>query len=348
MSTNNVKTFRDGFQLISGLPIKVEQHFEKSQRASIIHTGDESFVLPRRHEVTRAVHDPRVDNKDIEAMLSKSAFFSQNGQLIQMRKNPNFIHTDENIEHMIDTIGFKTSLAGKVSLKSEDPAVDEFDAFDKVPEFTQGGEMTSNLSFTWSPFNKNINTDLQIVRLVCANGMKNTTSLLNAKVPVVNNWEEHMQIARIQLQNNTQDIVTKRIQAIVNAPASVNDCLRVQQACLDRLSDEYVRTPKELEILNSIYQASDVFSHCSQYYKDEVFRNRSIAQMTRSHLSMYTIWNMLTELVTHTKSADSDFALTKMANDVLLSRTTNTNHFNQNVKTDAAFDNPEAAFISDL
>lgn len=348
----SIKSFQDGFQLITDVPVKVTPDFKRTraghEKTAILHVADNQFMLPRRNPIVKAAHDPRVKNEEIEQQLRNSSFFVNDGNLIEMRKNAPFIQSDDSISEMIDKVGYTKGTNGRVRLQSEYDE-SEFDAFESIPNFATGGEMRSNLRFSWSPFNRNINSDLQLIRLVCANGMTNTTALLNAKVPVVNNWEEHMQIARIQLQRTTQDVVTKRIQAITNAPASINDCLRVQQAAIDRLlMKENTDNPETLEMLTAIYEASDVFSHCSPYYKREVFENKAIAQMCKSHLSLFTIWNMLTELTTHTADDGKTFALNKMANDVLLSRTTSSSRFSDNVKTASAFDNPEAAFITDL
>ena len=96
-------------------------------------------------------------------------------------------------------------------------------------------------------------------------------------------------------------------------------------------------------LLNAISPSTNL----SEVYRSSVFDDKNLASQLPGHLSMFDIFNVATELRTHTAESkgSSDFSLDKFANDILFDDADRkiVTH-NKNVAL-ASFSNPDNAFF---
>ena len=179
----------------------------------------------------------------------------------------------------------------------------------------EGGEFNSMLRFLWSPFSSHINTAFELIRLICANGMVGLASFLNAKVPLINMWQQNMDIAAKQIQNAVDAKFEKRFLTMSNTATSVGVLMNIGKHIEERL---YAHDLPDTEraLLNGLMQVVDPIQHVGHVYSDRVFTDNNVAQQCPAHLSKMDTYNIVTELSSHTSEADnsSDNALQKIAN----------------------------------
>jgi len=272
-----------------------------------------------------------------------------------------FVHTDSSITSMIEHIGHTDKFNRAQRHSNSTNAIRLQNQYSNVEmqikEYKSGGDVSSRLSFGWDPFQAHIRAVFQLVRLICSNGMVGVSDFMNTKIPVVNNWQEHMAIANAQIQNKMTSIIDQRMGVMAHTPATVRDCQRVLAACVERVNDHNNQVDKRaLEHIRNVMLVVDPELHLQSHYGD-VMNNRSLSDQMASHLSEFAVWNMLTEIASHTTGSDrnTDFALHKHANELLIDRGTSGKSagasnagFNTAGGPKMIFADPDAAFAGDL
>lgn len=287
-----------------------------------------THVFDAKSRISKRVGDTPIEL--IEQQLRKGAFFfaeiDNKMQLVDLVMDQNrFIHSDENIKSMIDLLGI-SSIPNKQSkhlhrntqLKTHylGRAYSTSDLhFEHMNGKVEGGEFNSMLRFLWSPFSSHINTAFELIRLICANGMVGLASFLNAKVPLINMWQQNMDIAAKQIQNAVDAKFEKRFLTMSNTATSVGVLMNIGKHIEERL---YAHDLPDTEraLLNGLMQVVDPIQHVGHVYSDRVFTDNNVAQQCPAHLSKMDTYNIVTELSSHTSEADnsSDNALQKIAN----------------------------------
>lgn len=270
-----------------------------------------------------------------------------------------FVHTEKSIDTFMDVIGFahKSQLGlPHLQKKRGDDEIDNSPivlrkVWDKntinVPGYLTGtADFNSMLSFTWNPFIKTINSNFDLIRLICTNGTVGLTSFLNTKVPLMNRWEEHLNIATRQIQNKVETIVTARISNMINEHCSVSDALLLEEHVVNRMM--HTTDTNEHQRLMNILAAVSPRHHLSDVYRDSVFDDKNLASQLPGHLSAFDVYNIATEVRSHTEenSKSSDRAMDKFANHLLFDREGNivVNGAVFGSKARSAFSSPETAF----
>lgn len=285
--------------------------------------------FPRSSRVSK--HLDVMDATDLAERLSGGSFFMLDAgdghQLVDFRDGQynGFTHTDDSIAHFIEILGFKElpKAAGTRGGDSDGVSIALKKVWSKneimVPGFQSGGDFSSQLSFNWNPYVKTINSSFDLIRMICTNGMVGLTNFLNTKVPLLNRWEEHLDIASRQIQNKVNTIVIDRVQAMRSERASVSECLLLEQHAYDRLYAPGTKSSDERARLFSLMTAVAPQAHLGHVYKQGVFTNKSLAAQLPAHLTHFDVWNIATELRSHTNQAkkSSDNALDRFANQVL-------------------------------
>lgn len=236
-----------------------------------------------------------------------------------------FIHTDNDIKSIVDLLGVSEIPSGRYKHLHGTSQIrshymgktysTEQISLDNMNGDIQGGEYNSLLRFVWSPFSQHINTAFELMRLVCANGQVGLASFLNAKVPLVNMWEQNMDIASRQIQNMVQNKVSKRLEHMSKVPTSVGVLMNIQNHIEQRLKNPDIEST-EHALLHGMMRVVDPTVHLGHIYKDRVFDDKNVAQQCASHFSKLSAYNLATELSSHTSYSDTstDNALQKIAN----------------------------------
>lgn len=160
-------------------------------------------------------------------------------------------------------------------------------------------EFTGSLSFSWNPFEKSVSTVVEIQRLKCLNGMFGLSPLLRNNIPIVNNISEHLDIAKSYISDNLKMILKEKLEVMTKKPASLHQARMVYYHAKNREASNF-HNASALERLKKIAFYSDIKEHC-KCYKDSVLYSSDVAKLYPSHLTQYDIWNLLTEIDSHTK-----------------------------------------------
>jgi hypothetical protein len=355
------------FNLIRGANVEVkavsvQSGKQRATEAEIIVDGKFSHRFPSKSRVSK--HLDIMEPKDLAERLSGGSYFFVNDgkedRLVDFRDGGynGFVHSDESVAKFMDIIGVQQRTALPMHRNRRGSNDDNTQLVLRkvwsnndivVPGYQDGGDFKSQLSFVWNPFVKTINSSFDLVRLICTNGMVGMTNFLNTKVPLFNRWEEHLDIASRQIQNKVSGIVVDRVQAMTGERASVGECLLLEQHAFDRLYSPAVKTQEERQRLLALMAALSPAAHLSGVYRNEVFTNKALAAQLPAHLSHFDVWNIATELRSHTNSSakSSDNALDKFANEVMFEDTANVTASASRFAAPKAssFSDPERAFF---
>ena len=285
---------------------------------SIIRAADVEIELDhnaKNHPIARATFADRFEHRfDATSRISRALetmtpvelaerltggtfFFGPNGQLIDFRDGNyhGFVHTDESINRLLGVIGASETKSGDSSLRKV-WSTNEIN----VPEYASGGDFSSRLSFKWNPFHTHINSAFELVRLVCTNGMVGLTSFLNTKVPLINRWEEHLDIANLQIQNKVTSIVSQRLGQMGLERATIAECQQVADHAHNRLKDGNALDGEARNRLQNISMIASPERHLGGVYRDNVFNDRRLGAQMPAHLATFDVYNMATEVRSHT------------------------------------------------
>lgn len=360
------------YELIRGADVEVKAVTtgtgkQRSRCAEIIVNGKYEHRFPARSRVSK--HLDVMQPAELAERLSGGSFFfaSPSGStsdmsLVDFRDGhySGFTHTDDAIAKFVEILGYQSRKAlplhrNRRSQREDDDGANIVlrkvwsNSEIQVPGYRQGGDFNSQLSFVWNPFVRTINSSFDLVRLICTNGMIGLTNFLNTKVPLVNRWEEHLDIASRQIQNRVGSVVAERVRTMANSAASVGECLLLEQHAFDRLYAPAAKTMDERERLLALMAAVSPTTHLSNVYKDDVFVNKSLAAQLPAHLSQFDAWNVATELRTHTSpcAKSSDTALDRFANGIMFDDESNIVSSASRLTNapTCAFSDPERAFF---
>jgi hypothetical protein len=309
---------------------------DKKQNVAQI-TVNEQFQHQFSPKSRISKHLDMMSADELSARMTNGTYFFIGDQMVDMRDGSynGFVHTDESVDKFMDVLGYedRVNMRFHHSRKHKDDDAASSLVLRKVwskneiivPGYQSGGDFNSELSFVWNPFVKTINSSFDLVRMICSNGMVGMTSFLNTKVPLVNRMEEHLDIASRQIQNKVNSVIVDRVKNMSMDRASVADCLLVEQHIMERLYSPTDKTPDERQRLLSLLAASSPQSHLGGVYQDGVFTDKHLASQLPSHLTQFDVFNLATELRTHTTSSakSSDSALDKFANSLLFDREDN-------------------------
>ena len=357
---SNVTKFTDGFELIRDAKVKVTPDFTpKSNKpiAVIEIDGRVQHKFTPTSRVSLAMNAK--DVSELENRFNGGTFFVKDGKLLDFRYNESnaFIHTNDSIQSLIDHIGFIVPDKKRVGYRNTVPGVVSLEAVRSnveimIPEYSDGGNMNSQLSFTWNPFQRYVSSAFELVRLICLNGMTGLSSFLNTKIPVINQWEDHLDIANKRIQTQVTSMIESRMKQMAGTPATIRDCQRVVDYCQTRLDKSSMNHHTELarKVLMDNMMIADPAIHLKDHYHASIFNDRRATDQLSSHLSMFTLWNMLTEIVSHTYDSDEGnaFAIHKHANEMVFDRGVgSTSIVTGSVNLSSVFNNVEAALVGD-
>lgn len=342
------------FQLIRNAKVEVKKVVSTKGKPIAVAEIDGKFQhrFPVRSRVSK--HLELMTSKDLSKQMTGGHYFFIGDQLVDFKYGSSyangFVHSDEALKALFDHLGYQQLEAKE---RDEDDKVIKLrkvwsDSGITVPGYKDGGDFNSRLSFSWSPFVRHVSSNFEIVRLICTNGMMGLTSLLQNKIPLQNKWQEHLDIANKQIQNKINGLVTNRVKLMDQNRASVGDCSALFQHCKDRL--EKVEDVDQLRRLATIRDIVDPQKHLNQFYMTDLFENGSLAKQVPSHLTEFDVYNIATEIRTHSKqtSKSTDHALDRIANRLMFNESARFNVNHGSLPKQSAFSDPATAFFGQL
>lgn len=311
------------------------------------HTFDNKSRVARRLENT-PIHDV-IEN------LQKSQFFFVDikGQmrLYDFTPSGNFVHSDESIQNLINILGVTEIPNGRSKQLHKNSQLKghyfgrTYSAadlsIDSLNNGSLGGEFSSIVRFVWSPFSHTISTSYELLRLVCANGAVGLANFLNSKIPLVDMWQQNLDIACKQIQNQVDAKFTARLEQMHRTHSSIGVLMNLNKHIEERLSNTE-NTFQQTCLLEGVMRVIDPVAHCGHVYRENVFNDINVASQCVSHLSKLDVFNIVTELSSHTTGTEKSSmnALQRMANQLLWTE----KDFKTSRRIDSPFANTQQAF----
>ncbi len=324
--------------------------------ASIVVNDQYKHTFEPESRVSRNLET--MDVESLERLMNGGTYFFVEGTLVDFRYGnyAGFVHEDESIKQLVKVIGIveakqlSTRLQDNLTTNTYSLGTSWSKNAINVPEYNDGGEFKSELLFGWNPFVKTVNSAFMLWRLICENGMRGVTSFLNTKIPLINRWEEHLDIANAQIQNKVDGMVKRRLAGMGDQFATVAELQQIATHARKRY-EHTMQGEDAHDQLRTIIQVADPSMHLGNVYRENVFKDKRLSAQVPGHLSLFDAYNLVTEVRTHTRESEgsSALALDRMANDFIFNHQDLTQHSARFVKPrDASFDNHEKAFFGRL
>ncbi len=290
-----------------------------------------------------------------ERLVGGSYFFVED-TLYDFRESnyKGHIQTDETISKLKELLGINhydrrdlrvhenvTSGRVKLGRKWSDNPID-------ITAFDEGGSFRSELHYGWSPFMATINSAFKLERLICTNGMRGLRTFMNTKIPLVNRWEEHLDMASLQIQNKVDGICQRRFLEMATERASVAELMTLNNHASERIQPgtEHAASNHRLRNIQSII---DPRRHLNGVYQSNVFSKGSpAAAQYPGHLTTMDVYNVATEIRSHTPAVTKSTkrALDMIANDMVFDHKNIILPATSKVSRRlSAFSDPDAAFF---
>lgn len=275
---------------------------------------------------TRSQIDKYVKNSDCDTVakyLTGGHFAVENGNLVEYKTSQysGFIQTDEMIQRFYNDETIESKAKTEIS----------------IAKYGDGGVFNLEAGFTWSAFSPELQTQVNLLRLVCANGLKVRESLLTKKVPIINMYDRHLQIASQQTLKYAEELLVGKLADLEHQRASVRDVM----LCLSHL-EQRLQANDDCPVLNRLHA---LCSHdYRNYYSTDALSNTAISATLPSHLDSYTLLNCVTEMSSHTEAVDrsSTNALSKFGSDLILGDSL---VMLSNTGVEKTFQSPRVAFM---
>lgn len=321
----------------------------------IHHTFEPSSRISKALSLTNGTESLDLATRQLQDRLSGGTYFTINDELVDFRDSHyhGFIHSDNSIEQLMHHIGVDeassiirsglrlNTTASRYTLTNK-YSTESF----QLANALVGGEFDSSVIYSWNPFTSFVRAAFEIVRLVCANGAVSTTELVNSRIPLLNRWQEHLDISNLQMQNSIKGIAAKRFDEMVESRAGVGELKLIAKHASARIDDGV--TIDQRKRLERIRDVVDPMIHLTDYYSQASLVNSNIAAQLPSHLSSFDAWNCVTEILTHTSEVDnsSTGSLLAFANRLLFpTRESNSNHHLNTTPLLSSFSSPDVAFF---
>lgn len=320
------------------------------------HTFKPNSRVSESLSLARSPNEMNLAVSQLQARLTGGHFFFVNDTLVDHRDGhyDGFQHTDKSIDKLMEVIGIEEKVSGlrrsgmRLNTTSSPISLStkwSIEGF-QIDGYLQGGAFSSEINFGWSPFMNYVKGIFEITRLICSNGMVGTSDLINSKIPLLNRWEEHLQIANKQMQNMVQSKVSTRLGEMAYNRATVNELQLVTKHVRERLNETTDVT--ESQQLSGLVRVIDPVVHLSQYYQPSVFDDSNVSARLPGHLSEFDLWNIITEMYTHTTQSDnsSDGGLQRLANKMLFPNPDlNKGRIVDVIPISSSFSDPDRAFF---
>lgn len=266
-----------------------------------------------------------------------------------------FIQDDASIASLVRVIGIKSK--HDISTHLQDNLTSRsfvlgcsWDASQfTIPNFNDGGTFENELLFGWSPFNKDVSSAFMLKQLSTGNSIRGMSSFLRKRIPLINRWEEHLDIACKQLQVRIDSEVKRRFEKMVVERASVQELMLIADHAKTRIDKGQNMSGSAAEVrLRRIHHAANPILHTNKVYKESVFTDMRLAAQRKGHLTVFDAYSLATEIRTHTQECDgsSTLALDRFGNDLIFNHHDLTQYGTRwEAPKAAVFEDTESAFF---
>lgn len=302
----------------------VEINLERN--AIILNVNDNQVKLNRRHMITRAVA-ASTPEEVIHHLQGGTFIFDKKDNetsLIEYKGNDykGFIQSDEFVHRFGNDTTIHSRMNGELSL----------------PEYGLGGDLSLTSGFSWSAFSRNLVTRVHVLRQICSNGMVARSQMFQREVPLYNLYDAHLDIAATQLLEISKRHIKQRLEIMGREHSTIRDVNLVKSHVMNRLKDDSLNN--RLQNLNHTLNVD-----LSEYYHEDALES-GIAATLPSTISRYDLWNIITEMNTHTddNAESTTLALERLATGLMFPKNI-VGVVNDTLVSSQTFGSPELAFF---
>ena len=272
-------------------PEKVE--FRKAFGETTLVLDDQwEMRLDRRSQVVGQL-GLGVDPELLKPHFANGRYFIVDDIIVDHRESSTlgFVHNDAAIRKLADTIGF-VSVNNRLSAGNVTHQL-EYEAFAE-----EGGQFDVEIGFEWSPFSIDIQSDISILRMVCANLMTARSPIMNHTIPMLNTWEENLAISNQVISHSFHKLVGPRLKALVDERVSMHDVVMMQAFVSDLRGSNDIDFVQQ-EALDSILEK------IQPLFTPEVSHvRRNLLKFIQAPITGYDAMNIATECATHYVGSD--------------------------------------------
>lgn len=297
--------------------VKLNEDAKKNIVVNIV--VNDRYVHTFDHKTREAKMITEMDLSVFSKLMNGGTYiFTHEGKLVDYRNSAykGFMHSEHAIQKLSEKIGYNVA-EERSSFMRRRQIGEFFNQFREergvflgglsepfyfdIASLGEGGGFKNRIVYKWNPFEANIHTTIEVERLICSNGMVGISPLVTRKVPIINDWERHLEIVSLQIQPNVTSLLQDRFIKMSDTHASVASVLEARSMLLDR---SQLKSVKGQEQLSELIKMTDVEGRLKDVYRDEVFK-QGAGRAAASDITQFDLFNILTEACSHTAGTDN-------------------------------------------
>lgn len=216
----------------------------------------------------------------------------------------------------------------------------EFNAFG-----TEGGAFDVGIGFSWSPFSTDIKSFTNLVRFVCSNMMAVSDPSMSFNIPMINDWEQNLDVSNNALRHMFEKVVGPRIEQMPNERISLFDLEVIQNLVTSLLNSD--RDKVKFEAKPKLHRLSDNVQHVMSL-ADAKGVSGSASRLIEAPVTAFDAYNIATEVNSHYLTERND-KFQQFANSLIF----DSERRNKAIEADLddmtidnhTFEDPDAAFF---
>lgn len=311
----------------ASVDIKLEYNYSLQDfQLTIIVDEQYVHVFPVGSKESKMCHN--TEQSVIQGLFNGGTFAFFDGALVDYRSSAyrGFIHTETGVDELSNRIGIKRYNEQKATGdKFHEGIADqggssnrrgvfnrfrgmnnngiflggEFDRFQMdIAGLSDGGNFENRLIYRWSPFSDKITTSLEVMRLICLNGMVANAPLVTYSVPLINDWEANLNVVSTQLQPRLNGLLSNRFLEMRSQRATVRQIVDANGLLMERAESKELNAGEQTMLQNMISQTSPE-ANLSKYYDTSLFSDKQASSGFGGHLTQFDVYNILTEASSH-------------------------------------------------
>lgn len=287
-----------------------------------------------------------VNEAQLSEQFLEGSFFVVDDQVIDYRLKDNikFIHTPDAIKALAETLGFSRPVTTLAGVERHAVARSQTAKFECNTTNSIGGQFDINIGFSWSPYELDINSVIELWRLVCENGAIATSPLMNHRIPMMNKWQENLEISNHVIRHSFDKMVLPRLQALPHERISMADVQRLLHIVRDHHNSKHLQGASYRYLTNIESKLESVFTSDVSNLKSNMLK------FIPAPVTAFDAMNIATEVATHHTGRDkNDHRAQAFTNALIFDGAARRN--NQNVDLDKlvigteVFNQPDQAFF---
>lgn len=325
-------------------PEKVEFIYEAKGQYNVL-LDDEFLVgLDKRSPINGQLI-LGVNKEQLIEQFTDGSFFIVDGLVsdYRLKDNLSFIHKPDAICALADIIGFSRPINDSGFSSDIAAPRSRTAAFQCNATETLGGQFDINIGFSWSPYSIDINSILELWREICSNGAIATSPLMNHRIPMLNKWEENLDISNQVIRHSFDQMVFPRLQALPKERVSMADVSNLLRIVRDHAESKHLHG-------SSYRYLSNIQSKLESVFTDDVANMKTnMLKFIPAPVTAFDAMNIATEIATHHTGRDkTDHRAQAFTNSIIFDADRQANQrvdLDKLVVNTEVFNQPDLAFF---